>query len=71
MGPSLTLRPFAPGASRDRENTVDRKGRLAEGFRDPRSLCGGLRRRPLETVKIRWIVRVALGRGDDSIVKGC
>ena len=33
MGPSLTLRPFAPGASRDCENTVDRKGRGGEGFR--------------------------------------
>ena len=62
FGPSLTLRPFAPEAPRDCEFTVVRKGRLSEGFRDPRSLCGGLRRRPLETVNLRWFVRVASGR---------
>ena len=62
-GPSLTLRRFAPEASRDCEFSVDRKGRLGEGLRGPRLLCGRLRPRPLETVKTRWIVRVASGRG--------
>ena len=59
----VTLRRFAPEALFDCENTVDRKGRLWEGLRDPRLLCGGLRLRPLLTVNLRWFVRVDFGRG--------
>ena len=32
-------------------------------LRDPRLLCGGLRRRPLDAVNLRVIVRVDFGRG--------
>ena len=53
---------ISPEALRDCEFTCDRKGPFGEGFRDSRSLCGALRRRPLDTVKLRMIVRVAKGR---------
>ena len=42
----FTLRPFSPEALIGMVFAVDRAGRLAEGLRDPYSLCGRFRPRP-------------------------
>ena len=64
----VTLRPFGADPPRGLCFTMDREGRISEGFNDPSSLCGRLAPTLLEACFLQWIVKVGKERASQMIV---